>query len=134
MLKPIEQIAQTVDKDGNVVVISDEPVDTISMVKSVIKDFSEYIQYLIAAVLFLFYKKFIASNEIVILGDGTKQKVDINDENLVNDMLTDYENEFDASTAQGRLKSKVKSQILNNIDGLDEESAARYEIFIERIR
>lgn len=133
-VKPIEQIAQTVDKDGNVVVISDEPVDTISMVKSVIKDFSEYIQYLIAAVLlFIFYKKFIASNEIVILGDGTKQKVDINDENLVNDMLTDYENEFDASTAQGRLKSKVKSQILNNIDGLDEESAARYEIFIEEL-
>lgn len=133
-VKPIEQIAQTVDKDGNVVVISDEPVDTISMVKSVIKDFSEYIQYLIAAVLlFIFYKKFIALNEIVILGDGTKQKVDINDENLVNDMLTDYENEFDASTAQGRLKSKVKSQILNNIDGLDEESAARYEIFIEEL-
>ena len=133
-VKPIEQIAQTVDKDGNVVVISDEPVDTISMVKSVIKDFSEYIQYLIAAVLlFIFYKKFIASNEIVILGDGTKQKVDMNDENLVNDMLTDYENEFDASTAQGRLKSKVKSQILNNIDGLDEESAARYEIFIEEL-
>ncbi|CAM3957798.1 flagellar basal-body MS-ring/collar protein FliF [Arcobacter cloacae] len=133
-VKPIEQIAQTVDKDGNVVVISDEPVDTISMVKSIIKDFSEYIQYLIAAVLlFIFYKKFIASNEIVILGDGTKQKVDINDENLVNDMLTDYENEFDASTAQGRLKSKVKSQILNNIDGLDEESAARYEIFIEEL-
>jgi flagellar M-ring protein FliF len=133
-VKPIEQIAQTVDKDGNVVVISDEPVDTISMIKSVIKDFSEYIQYLIAAVLlFVFYKKFIASNEIVILGDGTKQKVDINDENLVNDMLADYENEFDASTAQGRLKSKVKSQILNNIDGLDEESAARYEIFIEEL-
>ncbi|NCB10224.1 MAG: flagellar M-ring protein FliF [Erysipelotrichia bacterium] len=133
-VKPIEQIAQTVDKDGNVVVISDEPVDTISMVKSIIKDFSEYIQYLIAAVLlFIFYKKFIASNEIVILGDGTKQKVDINDENLVNDMLADYENEFDASTAQGRLKSKVKSQILNNIDGLDEESAARYEIFIEEL-
>ena len=133
-VKPIEQIAQTVDKDGNVIVISDEPVDTVSMIKSVIKDFSEYIQYLIAAILlFIFYKKFIASNEIVILGDGTKQKVDINDENLVNDMLTDYENEFDSSTAQGRLKSKVKSQILNNIDGLDEESAARYEIFIEEL-
>jgi flagellar M-ring protein FliF len=104
------------------------------MIKSILKDFSEYIQYLIAAILlFVFYKKFIASNEIVILGDGTKQKVDINDENLVNDMLTDYENEFDSSTAQGRLKSKVKSQILNNIDGLDEESAARYEVFIEEL-
>mgnify|MGYP003555536186 FL=1 len=104
------------------------------MIKSVLKDFSEYIQYIIAAfLLFVFYKKFIASNEIVILGDGVKQKADINDENLVKDMLTDYENEFDSNTAQGRLKSKVKSQILNNIDGLDEESAARYEVFIEEL-
>ena len=133
-VKPIEQIAQTVDENGNAIVIDNAPVDTISMIKYILKDFSEYIQYLIAAVLlFVFYKKFIASNEIVILGDGTKQKVDINDENLVNDMLTDYENEFDSSTAQGRLKSKVKSQILNNIDGLDEESAARYEVFIEEL-
>ena len=104
------------------------------MVRTLLKDFSEYIQYLIAAILlFIFYKKFIASNEIVILGDGVKQKVSSNDENLVSDMLTDFENEFDASTAQGRLKSKVKSQILNNIDGLDEESAARYEVFIEEL-
>lgn len=133
-VKPIEQVAQTVDENGNAIVVDNAPVDTISMIKSILKDFSEYIQYLIAAVLlFVFYKKFIASNEIVILGDGTRQKVDSDDENLVNDMLTDYENEFDSSTAQGRLKSKVKSQILNNIDGLDEESAARYEIFIEEL-
>ena len=82
----------------------------------------------------IFYKKFIVSNEVVILADGTRKNVDGSDENLVKDMLlTDYENEFDAGTAQGRLKSKVKSQILNNIDGLDEESAARYEVFIEEL-
>ena len=133
-VKPIDQVAQTVDENGNAIVIDGQPVDTISMIKSILKDFSEYIQYLIAAVLlFIFYKKFIASNEVVILGDGTKQNVDANDENLVKDMLTDYENEFDANTAQGRLKSKVKSQMLNNIDGLDEESAARYEVFIEEL-
>ncbi len=133
-VKPIDQVAQTVDENGNAIVIDNAPVDTISMIKSILKEFSEYIQYLIAAVLlFIFYKKFIASNEVVILGDGTKQNVDINDENLVKDMLTDYENEFDANTAQGRLKSKVKSQMLNNIDGLDEESAARYEVFIEEL-
>ena len=68
------------------------------------------------------------------MADGTRKNAEGNDENLVKDMLlTDYENEFDASTAQGRLKSKVKSQILNNIDGLDEESAARYEVFIEEL-
>ena len=134
-LKPLEQISQTVDENGNVVVVDNSSVDTISMVKSVMKDFSEYIQYMIAAVLlFVFYKKFIASNEIVILGDGVRKKADgSDDENLVSDMLTDYENEFDSSTAHGRLKSKVKSQILNNIDGLDEESAAKYEVFIEEL-
>ena len=134
-LKPLEQISQTVDENGNVVIVDNSSVDTISMVKSVMKDFSEYIQYIIAAVLlFVFYKKFIASNEIVILGDGVRKKADgSDDENLVSDMLTDYENEFDSSTAHGRLKSKVKSQILNNIDGLDEESAAKYEVFIEEL-
>jgi flagellar M-ring protein FliF len=133
-VKPIEQIGQTVDKDGNAIIVGDESTDTIAMIKSILKDFSEYIQYLIAAILlFIFYKKFIANNEVVILGDGTRKSVDGSDENLVKDMLTDYENEFDASTAQGRLKSKVKSQILNNIDGLDEESAAKYEVFIEEL-
>lgn len=48
-------------------------------------------------------------------------------------MLTNYESEFDTATAQGRLKSKVKSQILNNIEGLYEESAAKYEVFIEEL-
>ncbi|MDD3008737.1 MAG: flagellar basal-body MS-ring/collar protein FliF [Arcobacter sp.] len=133
-VKPLDQIAQTVDANGNAVVITEDSIDTVTMVRSLLKDFSEYIQYIIAAILlFVFYKKFIASNEIVILGDGTRQKVDGNDENLVSDMLTDYENEFDSSTAQGRLKSKVKSQILNNIEGLDEESAAKYEVFIEEL-
>ena len=134
-VKPIEQVTQTVDANGNAVIVSEESTDTLSMIKSILRDFSEYIQYIIAAILlFIFYRKFIVSNEVVILSDGTKKSVDSNDENLVKDMLlTDYENEFDASTAQGRLKSKVKSQILNNIDGLDEESAARYEVFIEEL-
>lgn len=133
-VKPIDQVAQTVDENGNAIIISEESIDTVSMVKSIFKDFSEYIQYIIAAILLLiFYKKFIASNEVVIIGDGIRKNVDRYDETLVKDMLSDYENEFDSSTAQGRLKSKVKSQILNNIDGLDEESAARYEVFIEEL-
>lgn len=133
-VKPIEQVTQTIDDKGNAVIVSKESTDTLSMIKSILRDFSEYIQYIIAAILlFVFYKKFIVSNEVVVLGDGTKQNADGSiDDNLVKDML-DYENEFDASTAQGRLKSKVKSQILNNIDGLDEESATRYEVFIEEL-
>jgi flagellar M-ring protein FliF len=134
-VKPIEQVTQTVDANGNAVIVGEESTDTLAMIKSILRDFSEYIQYIIAAVLlFIFYKKFIVNNEVVILADGTRKSADGTDENLVKDMLfTDYENEFDASTAQGRLKSKVKSQILNNIDGLDEESAARYEVFIEEL-
>ena len=142
-VKPIEQVSQTVDENGNAVIVDNKSADTLSMIRSLLKDFSEYIQYVIAALLlFVFYKKFIASNEVVILGDGTTRgkgsgsnggSGSLNDEDLVSDMLTDYENEFDASTAQGRLKSKVKSQIVNNIDGLDEESAARYEVFIEEL-
>ena len=134
-VKPLEQVSQTVDEKGNAIIVGDESTDMLSMIRAILKDFSEYIQYIIAAILlFIFYKKFIVSNEVVILGDGIKKKgADGEDEDLVKDMLPDYENEFDASTAQGRLKSKVKSQILNNIDGLDEESAARYEVFIEEL-
>ncbi len=115
-------------------------VDTLAMVQSILRDFSEYFQYLIAAILlFVFYKKFIVNHEVVILGDqATKsKKVDekgnVIDDGLMDDYLTDYENEFDKSSAQGRLKAKVKSQIMNNIEGLDEENAAKYEVLIENI-
>ena len=58
----------TVDKNGNV--IGGDDTDTVAMVKSLLKDFSEYIQYLIAAILlYVFYKKFIVNHEVVIIGD-----------------------------------------------------------------
>lgn len=45
------------------------------MIKTLLKEFSEYIQYLIAAILlFIFYRKFIVNHEVVILGDGTGKK------------------------------------------------------------
>ena len=135
-VKPLEQVSQTVDENGNAIIVNKESTDILSMIRAILKDFSEYIQYIIAAILlFIFYKKFIVNNEIIVLGDSTKnnENSDGKDDDLVKDMLSDYENEFDNSTAQGRLKSKVKSQILNNIDGLDEESAARYEVFIEEL-
>ncbi len=55
------------------------------------------------------------------------------DKSFMDDFMSDYENEFDATTAQGRLKAKVRSQIMNNIEGLDEENAAKYEVLIESI-
>jgi flagellar M-ring protein FliF len=132
-VKSLGETKQQVDENGNVVAVDNSsPVDTLTMVKSILKEFSEYFQYLIAALLlFVFYKKFIVNHEVVIIGD---KKVGANGEELNNDEgLTDYEHEFDMNSAQGRLKSKVKSQIINNIDGLDEESAVKYEVFIEEL-
>lgn len=138
-LNPLGTAQQKVDEDGNPIVEGDGgSVDTLTMVRTILKDFSEYFQYLIAAVLlFVFYKKFIVNHEVVVLGDGTKKDGVVLDENgneiEVDSLLSDYENEFDMQTAHGRLKSKVKSQMLNNIEGLDEESAAKYEVFIEEL-
>ncbi len=141
-VKPLEQVEQTIDENGNVVLKDSGSFDTISQIKAFLQEFGDYIQYLIAAILlFIFYKKFIASNEIVVLGEGAvnnKNKANskrqtANNDGLVDDMLSNLEQEFEISSAQGRLKSKVKSQILNNIDGLDEESAAKYEVFIEEL-
>jgi len=133
-----------VDANGNPVaneMIEDSGgVDTFAMVKSVLQEFSEYFQYLIAAILlFVFYKKFIVNHEVVVLGDGTtgKKRFDKDgnpiDEEFMDEFMSNYEDDFDASTAQGRLKAKVKSQIMNNIEGLDEENAAKYEVLIETI-
>ncbi len=140
-VKPLESQAR-LDENGNPVdssVSEDGTVDTIAMIKSVLRDFGEYFQYLIAAILlFIFYKKFIVNHEVVVLGDKTSSKKVDADGNPIGDdfmdeFMTNYENDFDATTAQGRLKAKVRSQIMNNIEGLDEESAAKYEVLIEAI-
>jgi flagellar M-ring protein FliF len=142
-VKPLESLESQLDKDGNPIPSSnievDSGVDTLPMVKSILRDFSEYFQYLIAAILlFVFYKKFIVNHEVVVLGEkGASKKVDEKgnpiEEGIMDEFMSDYENEFDASTAQGRLKAKVKSQIMNNIDGLDEENAVKYEVLIEAL-
>jgi flagellar M-ring protein FliF len=103
--------------------------DNLSMVKTILDEFGEYIQYLVAGLLLLiFYRKFIAKHEIMIIGDRKKEEDDEEEDDLF-----DFEEEFDETGAHQRLKSKVKSQILNNIDGLDEESAAKYEVLIEEL-
>ena len=136
-VKPISANGVQLDENGNPIEVdsSTSSLNTLAMVKTILKEFSEYIQYLIAAVLlFIFYKKFIVNHEVVILGDGTtKKKDELDDENLVDDMLGDYGDQFDRESAKGRLKSKIKSQILNNIEGLDEESAAKYEVLVEEL-
>ncbi len=63
-LKPISQ-EQQVDENGNLVSAkdsNDSGVDTFAMVQSILKDFSEYFQYLIAAILlFIFIKIYCKS-------------------------------------------------------------------------
>lgn len=123
-----------VDANGQVVNVN-QATDTISYIKAILKEFNEYIQYIIAAIILLvFYKKFIAKHDIVIL-DENGNKVD-KDGNILDDdglIIKNYENQFDQETAHGRLKAKVRSQILNNIEGLDEEAAAKYEVLVDEI-
>ena len=131
-------ITTSVNEKGETVTVSsdDENADTIAMVKSILRDFGEYIQYFIAAILLLvFYKKFIANHEVVVMSDsGSKgSKNPTGDEDVDMSFLNEFEHEFDTGTAHGRLKAKIKSQIMNNIDGLDEEGAAKYEVLIEEL-
>ena len=99
----------------------------VSNVQNMFKEYEQYIQYLIAMILlFIFYKKFIANNEIVLMGENKTANTNVMDDDF------DF-NEFDGADARSKLKAKVKSQILNNLDGLDQEEAAKYEVLIEQI-
>jgi flagellar M-ring protein FliF len=98
--------------------------------QTMIKDYAEYIQYLIALILlFVFYKKFIANNEIEIIGTGGGVGGGAAGEDGEYDELDGFDN----ANAKSKLKAKVKSQIMNNLDGLNDEEAAKYEILIEKI-
>ena len=122
--------AKALDADGNVITsAAGESTDDIALIKSLMRDFGEYVQYIIAAILlFVFYKKFIVNHEIVILGDkADKKEVDDSEIDI------DFNEDFDMSGAQGRLKAKIKSQILSSLEGMDEESAAKYELLIEEL-
>ncbi|MDX4059615.1 flagellar basal-body MS-ring/collar protein FliF [Aliarcobacter skirrowii] len=132
-LKSYDANGQAIDEFGNVIGGQNEYFDA-STIKGILDEYKDYIQYLIIGIiLFIFYRRFVSNSELVILGEGKKEELSIDDEDLVKDMLAGLDDELDQNTAQGRLKSKVKSQILNNIDGLDEESAAKYEVFIEEL-
>jgi len=99
--------------------------------KTALSEYSEYIQYLISAILlFVFYKKFISNNEINLaggpVGDSKKEKVGVADEDF------EYE-DFNPTISKNRLKSKIRSQLLSNIDGLDPETLAKYEVLMEEL-
>lgn len=116
-----------VDEKANNAQAQEEAALGVSGVANIFKEYEQYIQYLIAMVLlYIFYKKFIANNEIVLMGESSSTNLGNQEE--------DFEfNEFDGANAKSKLRAKVKSQILNNLDGLDEEEAAKYEVLIEQI-
>jgi flagellar M-ring protein FliF len=130
---------RALDSNGTIDMLeSDGDIQTMA-IKSIIQDFGEYIQYIIASVLlFIFYKKFIANNEVVLASSGDNQ---VENETTTEKGSTsqDLEDDFEFtslnndSVAKNRLKAKVKSEILNNMDGLDKESAAKYEVLIEEL-
>ena len=102
-----------------------------SATKSLLSDFGEYIQYLISAILlFIFYKKFIANNEIN-LSKGDAVLKDINTTSLDNE---DIElDDFNPSVSKNKLKNKVRRQLLESIEGLDPEMMAQYEVLLEEL-
>lgn len=100
--------------------------------KSFLSEYSEIIQYIISAILlFVFYKKFVASNDIELTSND--------DENINNSVNVgvanedfDYE-EFDVKSNEANIKNKVKAKLLSNIEGLDEETVAKYEVLVEEL-
>ncbi len=120
--------------ESNATVVEEDTSISAMAIKTIMQDFGEYIQYLIASILlFVFYKKFIAGNEIELSVDSSsnnaKTGLSVDEEEDL-----DFESTlFDNNVAKNRLKAKVKSQILNNLEGLDEESAIKYEVLIEEL-
>jgi flagellar M-ring protein FliF len=129
---------KSLDKDGKPIVNTESTFNTFdtsgaTLFRTLMMEFSEYIKYIIASVLlFIFYKKFIATNEVLVLNDKSGGSEVEYDENG-NAIDTGLESEFDSNFANNSLKARVKSQILNNIDGLDEESSMKYEVFVEEL-
>lgn len=118
---------QPFGSDAEAAVADDDSLGILST-QSMIKEYSEYIQYLVAMILlFVFYKKFISNNEIALLGDNADGTSSSDSE------MEQLFDEFDSRTEQSKLKAKVKSQILSNIDGLNAEESAKYEVLIEQI-
>ena len=114
---------------------SDTSIKSIAT-KVFIKEYSDIIQYIISAIIiFIFYKKFIATNDINISETITstetqketqKEKVGVADEDF------EYE-ELNQNIIKNRLKKKIKNQILAGIEGIDEETMIKYEVLVEEL-
>jgi flagellar M-ring protein FliF len=127
--------------------ITSDSVDNLGLVKSILNDFAEILKYIIVSILlFVFYKKFIIGGSLQLssLGVNTSNVASRannssnNNSQDVNDVsFSDFEDDldsgqFDKSMANKALKNRIKAQ-LSNIDGMDEESAAKFEVLMENI-
>lgn len=118
---------KNVEDDGSIGLYSTE---------SILKEYGSYLQYIVAMVLlFMFYKKFIAENAIVLDGEIGADGKPVSGSGAKGSAaeMDEFLDEFDAKAEQNKLKAKVKSQILSNIDNLTVEEAAKYEVLIEQI-
>jgi len=112
---------------------NDDILINTDVTRTAISEYSEYIQYLISAILLLvFYKKFISNNEINLAVDSSgasiksKEKVGVADEDF------EYE-DFNPAVSKNRLKNKIRTQLLSNVEGLDPETLAKYEVLMEEL-
>ncbi len=123
-----------IGSDSNTTAIAtDDIAMTTAVTKTALSEYSEYIQYLISAILLLvFYKKFISNNEVNLTVEGSvasqakKEKVGVADEDF------EYE-DFNPMVSKNRLKNKIRTQLLSNVEGLDPETLAKYEVLLEEI-
>ena len=123
-LKPLDEI----NKAGSAQ--EDDSSLGIFGVKSALQEFSQYIQYLISAILlFIFYKKFIAANE-ADLGESENESLS---KASLPEGYDETLNVFNKEDEHSKLKARIKSQILENIEGLDAEEAAKYEILVTEL-
>jgi len=124
-------------------------VDNLGLVKSILNDFAEILKYIIVSVLlFVFYKKFIIGGSLQLSSLGVNtgnvaSRANNSSNNNSNSQdgndvsYSDFEDDldsgqFDKSMANKALKNRIKAQ-LSNIDGMDEESAAKFEVLMENI-
>jgi len=50
-----------------------------------------------------------------------------------NDSYDEATNSFNSKSAQSKLKDKIKTQILNNMENLNPEESAKYDVLIEEV-
>jgi flagellar M-ring protein FliF len=103
--------------------------------KTFFKEYGDFFQYLISIlILFIFYKKFIAFGDIGGVSGVEDESSGATNKNKerVGVASEDFDfDEVDPNVTKNKLKKKIKNQILAGIEGLDSETAMKYEVLVE---